>query len=174
MWKGRWDRPGPGSACGGLWTTGLQDRLVSTMAAMISSISTDSGLRKLDTRQRKALKPKHPHTQAGVSSSLPVWRLPAPASLWPFHQDFLGLGRALWKRLHTKKKKQWASMISNHHSFKTQLDRFCQSPRCSVAPLPVWIKGRKRFTCSLIFWQRFRHQFLIIYYAYYVPHWGEK
>lgn len=41
------NRPGPGSACGGLWTEGLQDRLVRTMAAMISSISTDSGLRKL-------------------------------------------------------------------------------------------------------------------------------
>lgn len=41
-------KPGPGSVCGGLWITGLQDKLVRTMAAMISSISTDSGLRKLD------------------------------------------------------------------------------------------------------------------------------
>lgn len=47
------DTPGPGSVCGGLWTTGLQDRLVRTMAAMISSISTDSGLRKLETTNRK-------------------------------------------------------------------------------------------------------------------------
>lgn len=44
-----WHWPGPVSVCGGLWTTGLQDRLVRTMAAMISSISTDSGLRKLET-----------------------------------------------------------------------------------------------------------------------------
>lgn len=35
--------------------TGLQDRLVSTMAAMISSISTDSGLRKLDVTQTSVL-----------------------------------------------------------------------------------------------------------------------
>lgn len=38
------DLPGRGSLCGGLWTTGLQDRLVRTIAAIISSISTDSGL----------------------------------------------------------------------------------------------------------------------------------
>lgn len=106
MQKCRWDTPGPGSACGGLWTTGLQDRLVSTMAAMISSISTDSGLRKLDTTQRNALKnqAKHPLPQAGVSCSLPVWSLPgsshvAPASLWLFC-------------LHTENRKQWVWMIS--------------------------------------------------------------
>lgn len=133
MRKGRRDRPGPGSACGGLWTTGLQDRLVSTMAAMISSISTDSGLRKLGTTQRNTFKnqAKHPHTQAGVSCSSPVWSLPgsshvAPASLWLFYKDFLGLGCALRKRLHTENRNQWASMISYRDSGKTRQDRTAQ------------------------------------------------
>lgn len=100
--KGRWDRPGPGSACGGLWTTGLQDRLVSTMAAMISSISTDSGLRKLGTNAKKTrsgFKPSTltppPRSRFFSPSSLPVWSLPgsspvAPASLWLLHKGFLG------------------------------------------------------------------------------------
>lgn len=50
---GRRHRPGPGSFFGGLWTPGLQDRLVRTMAAIISSISTDSGLRKLDAAHKE-------------------------------------------------------------------------------------------------------------------------
>lgn len=47
--------PGPGSVCGGFCTTGLQDKLVRTMAAIISSISTDSGLRKLKSNTQRRL-----------------------------------------------------------------------------------------------------------------------
>lgn len=68
---GQTDRPGLGSLVWGrLCTTGLQDRLVRTMAAMISSISTDSGLRKLNKRNIIRLYEDHLQTLAYCSLSL--------------------------------------------------------------------------------------------------------
>lgn len=70
-------RPGLGSVCEGLCTTGLQDKLVRTIAAMISSISTDSGLRKLKSKTQISLNfscyGDHNTSTTWVVSLSPVW-----------------------------------------------------------------------------------------------------